>query len=100
VFDGGTDPFLPHRRITAYDEETAGHEIAVPLGMMPARTGFSRPRLLVAALACLLGLVWLGKGIGLIGGSAMTGSTFWAAAGVVLVLIGIWLAWRARLARD
>jgi hypothetical protein len=37
---------------------------------------------------CLVGLVWFGQGIGLIGGSFMTGSAFWAVIGVVAILFG------------
>ena len=55
------------------------------------------------AVAFLVGLVWTGQGAGLIAGSAMTGSGFWAAAGVVLVigglLIGIREAARRPIAR-
>jgi hypothetical protein len=47
-----------------------------------------RSRLLIALILALVGLVWLGQGVGLIGGSAMTGSTFWAVVGVILVLAG------------
>lgn len=35
-----------------------------------------------------LGAIWLGQGVGLIPGSFMTGSTFWAIAGGVCVLVG------------
>jgi glucose dehydrogenase len=48
------------------------------------------PRLVVALFLFLVGLVWIGQGVGLIGGSVMSGSLFWAAVG--LVLIGIALA--------
>ncbi|MEA2645542.1 MAG: hypothetical protein QOE92_625 [Chloroflexota bacterium] len=46
--------------------------------------------MLVAAVPMLLvGGVWVGQGLGYIKGSFMTGSGFWAVAGVVLVLVGI-----------
>ena len=42
-------------------------------------------RLVIALVLGLIGLAWIGQGVGLIGGSAMTGSSFWAVVGVVLV---------------
>ena len=32
---------------------------------------------LLAGLACLMGLVWMGQGLGFIPGSFMTGQSFW-----------------------
>ncbi len=49
-------------------------------------------RLVIAALALLVGLLWIGQGVGIVGGSAMTGSSFWAVAGVVLVLVAAGIA--------
>jgi heme A synthase len=46
-------------------------------------------RILIAALLLLVGLVWIGQGTGRIAGSAMTGVSFWAAAGVVLVVLAV-----------
>ena len=42
-------------------------------------------RLVLAAVLALVGIIWLGQGLGFIEGSAMTGSLFWAAVGAVLV---------------
>ena len=42
-------------------------------------------RLVIALLVALVGLVWLGQGTGLIAGSAMSGSPFWAIVGLVLL---------------
>jgi hypothetical protein len=42
-------------------------------------------RLVIAAVLALVGLVWIGQGLGFIGGSFMTGSPFWAAVGVALL---------------
>jgi hypothetical protein len=42
-------------------------------------------RLVLAAVLALVGIIWLGQGLGLIEGSFMTGSLFWAAMGVVLL---------------
>ena len=49
----------------------------------------SRPLLLVAGILILIGLVWIGQGSGVIGGSAMSGSWFWLAVGVVLLIVGL-----------
>jgi hypothetical protein len=42
-------------------------------------------RLVLAAVLALVGIIWLGQGLGLIAGSFMTGSLFWAAVGAVLL---------------
>jgi glucose dehydrogenase len=44
-------------------------------------------RLVLAVILAVVGLAWIGQGSGMIGGSAMTGSSFWAIAGVVLVVV-------------
>jgi glucose dehydrogenase len=43
-------------------------------------------RLVLALALALIGLVWVGQGVGLIGGSAMTGSPFWGFVGLGLVV--------------
>jgi hypothetical protein len=56
-------------------------------------------RLAIAALIALVGIVWTGQGLGFIGGSFMTGSGFWAAAGLVLLVVAAVVAlaeWRRR----
>jgi len=47
-----------------------------------------RTPLIVAVVLALVGLVWVGQGTGLIGGSAMSGSSFWAIVGLVLLVTG------------
>jgi hypothetical protein len=63
----------------------------VPLGdntMNRPRRAFMRPlRAVLAFVLALVGVIWIGQGIGLIGGSAMTGSLFWAAAGLVFLVL-------------
>jgi hypothetical protein len=57
-------------------------------------------RRVVGALLVLTGAVWLGQGLDLIQGSSMTGSTFWAVAGGVCIVLGIGLLgwpWRQTL---
>lgn len=46
-------------------------------------------RILVAAVLFLVGLLWIGQGTGRIGGSAMSGVSFWAAVGVVFVMLAV-----------
>jgi len=46
----------------------------------------------VGALIALVGIVFTLQGVGAIGGSAMSGSTFWAVAGPVIALVGLALA--------
>lgn len=51
----------------------------------------SRAALLTTAIPVLLvGGLFTGQGVGLIPGSFMTGSTFWAIVGIVLLLGGAW----------
>jgi hypothetical protein len=42
----------------------------------------------LGVLLCLVGVVWLGQGVGLIGGSFMTGEAIWAVIGVIVILVG------------
>jgi uncharacterized membrane protein YeaQ/YmgE (transglycosylase-associated protein family) len=44
-------------------------------------------RLVLAGVLALVGGVWLGQGLGFIGGSFMTGSPFWAVVGAVLLVL-------------
>jgi len=46
-----------------------------------------RSRLLLAALVALVGIVWIGQGLNVIKGTAMTGSNFWAVVGVALLIV-------------
>jgi hypothetical protein len=43
----------------------------------------------VGALVSLFGLIWLLQGIGILPGSFMTGSQFWATTGAVAVIVGL-----------
>jgi hypothetical protein len=49
----------------------------------------SRVLMIVGLVAVLLGGVWALQGSGVIGGSAMSGSTTWLVIGVVVVLVGL-----------
>ncbi len=56
--------------------------------------------LLIGGLALVLaGVVWTLQGLGVIGGSVMSGVTLWAIVGPIVAVVGavlIWRAWRAR----
>jgi hypothetical protein len=46
-------------------------------------------RLVIALVLLLVGLVWFGQGIGVIGGSFMTGQPVWAVVGAACVAVSI-----------
>ena len=49
----------------------------------------------VAALLVLVGVVFVGQGLGILQGrSVMVGDRTWAVIGAVLVLAGGWIGWR------
>ena len=43
----------------------------------------------IGAIVAVMGLVFMFQGLGVIGGSAMTGSTLWAILGPIIALVGI-----------
>jgi len=59
-----------------------------------------RGRVITATLLVLVGLVWIGQGLGLLRGSGfMVDDLRWAAVGLVAVVVGVVLAisvWRSR----
>jgi hypothetical protein len=54
-------------------------------------------RLALAAAMVLAGVVWIGQGLGILtaGDSFMIGDPLWAVIGLVFVLAGLSLGWRA-----
>ena len=54
-----------------------------------SRRGVQTFLIAVGAIALLIGLVFAGQGVGLIGGSSMTGSTLWLYIGLALAVVGI-----------
>jgi hypothetical protein len=55
----------------------------------------------VGLLATLLGLVWIGQGLGYIGGSFMTGQAEWVRNGLIALVVGLaglFLGYRRRSA--
>jgi glucose dehydrogenase len=56
-----------------------------------------RSRLALAIILAVIGLFWIGQGTAIIkGSSAMTGSTFWAVVGVVLIVLAGVVLFRER----
>jgi ABC-type nickel/cobalt efflux system permease component RcnA len=54
-------------------------------------------RFVLPVVLVAVGLVWIGQGLGLLRGSSfMVDDVRWAVIGVVLVVVGAWLAWRRR----
>lgn len=53
-------------------------------------------RLIAAGVLAVVGVVWLGQGLGYIGGSMMTNDMRWGIAGVALLTVAGALAWSAR----
>ena len=43
----------------------------------------------IAGVMILVGAVWTGQGLGWIGGSSMTGETFWAVVGPIVAGLGV-----------
>ena len=58
--------------------------------------GFAR--LIVSLALLLVGLVWIAQGIGVLGGSPMSGQSFWAVVGVALVAVAAAIALTGRRA--
>jgi hypothetical protein len=48
-------------------------------------------RLVIGALLVLVGIVWVGQGVGWIEGSFMTGEAVWAVIGAVCLALGAML---------
>jgi hypothetical protein len=45
--------------------------------------------IVVGVVLILLGALWTLQGIGILGGSVMTGQTFWAVVGAILLVVGV-----------
>ena len=52
-------------------------------------------RIVGGVILVLLGLLWIGQGLNLIGGSVMSGQSMWVIIGIVVALVGVWLVWGA-----
>ena len=51
-------------------------------------------RWIIAAVLALVGLGWIGQGLGFLPGSAMSGNVFWAVVGAILIVLAIVIAAR------
>jgi hypothetical protein len=49
-------------------------------------------RYAIAAVLILVGLVWVGQGLGVLGGSSMSGQSIFAVIGIALVVVGVAIA--------
>jgi len=54
---------------------------------------------IVGGVLIVVGAIWFAQGIDVLGGSSMTGNTFWAVVGFPMVVIGIVLITSSRRAR-
>ena len=60
----------------------------------------NRILVIVGVLVGLVGIVWIGQGIGLIPGSFMTNDIKWAVIGAVMLVVGVGLiVWDTRRRR-
>ncbi|MFB9730934.1 hypothetical protein [Ornithinimicrobium kibberense] len=56
--------------------------------------------MLGGVLLIAVGALWTLQGLGVVGGSPMTGVTLWAVVGPLVVVAGIWLLLRSRRRRS
>ena len=47
-------------------------------------------------LLILIGVLWIGQGLDIIGGSSMSGTGMWAIIGSLCVVVGAFMTYRAR----
>ena len=83
------DPALRGRRMILCMATVGCHVVRMEIEMRQSR-------LLVALVAALIGLVWIGQGSGIIAGSAMSGSPFWGVVGLLLVVVAVVIVVRER----
>lgn len=57
-------------------------------------------RPVVGVLLIAAGVLWMLQGLGVVGGSPMTGVTLWAVVGPLVAVTGIWLVVRGRRPRS
>ena len=50
-----------------------------------------RVRLVIGVILCLVGALWVGQGVGWVGGSFMSGQALWAAIGTIAIVFGVTL---------
>lgn len=52
-------------------------------------------KMVVGGVLILAGIVWTLQGLDVLGGSGMSGNSFWAVAGPIVALVGVFLVLRA-----
>jgi hypothetical protein len=52
-------------------------------------------KMVVGGVLILAGIVWTLQGLDFLGGSGMSGNSFWAVAGPIVALVGVFLVLRA-----
>ena len=58
-------------------------------------------RVVVGVILCVVGLVWIGQGFDLLGGSGMSGHSIWGFIGIIVLIIGLgMLGWASRFRRS
>jgi hypothetical protein len=58
-------------------------------GLCLGNTAVTIARRVIGGLLFVTGAVWLGQGLGVIHGSSMSGSTFWAIVGAACIVGGL-----------
>jgi hypothetical protein len=49
----------------------------------------TRTRAVIGVALCLVGALWVGQGVGWIGGSFMSGEALWAVIGAIAIVFGV-----------
>jgi hypothetical protein len=53
----------------------------------------------IGVIAVLVGLLWIGQGLNILGGSVMSGHRTYAVLGFVVGVAGLWLLWSSLRSR-
>ncbi len=59
-----------------------------------------RPGVVIGVVLCAVGALWVGQGVGWVGGSFMSGQAVWAIIGAVAIVVGIRLLIGPKRTRD
>jgi hypothetical protein len=57
-------------------------------------------RIVLGIVLFLIGLLWIGQGVGIIAGSMMSGQAIYALLGLLCVVVGVWLLSSTMLPRS
>ena len=75
--------------IADHDASLGAQRPASPSREAPSMT---IARYAIAVVLILVGLVWMGQGLGVLGGSSMSGQSIFAVIGIALVVVGAAIA--------